>query len=95
MRGQLKPTQLETSWAFLNRHLRIFLLILDREEGGEREEERERDRLHPVYTLTGDQTRNLGMCPDQESNPQPFGAWDDAGARASWAFFYSHRGHAY
>ena len=26
-----------------------------------------------VRTRTWDQTRNLGMCPDQESNPQPFG----------------------
>ena len=36
------------------------------------------DWLPPVYAPTGDQTRNLGTCPDQELNPQPFGAWDDA-----------------
>ena len=33
----------------------------------------------------GDWTRNLGMCPDQESNPQPFGVWDDAPTNlATW-----------
>ena len=33
------------------------MLILERGEGKER----------------GDRTYNLGMCPDQELNPQPFG----------------------
>ena len=28
--------------------------------------------LCPVWAQTRDQTRNLGMCPDQESNPQHF-----------------------
>ena len=29
------------------------------------------------------QTHNLSMCPDQESNPWPFGLWDDA--PTNWA----------
>ena len=28
--------------------------------------------------LTAAQMHNLDMCPDQELNLQPFGAWDDA-----------------
>ena len=48
----------------------------------EREEERERnvdvrerciDWLPPGHAWPRDQTRNLGMCPDLESEPQPFG----------------------
>ena len=31
-----------------------------------------------IHGPTGDQTHNLGMCPDQELNLQPFGLWDDA-----------------
>ena len=31
----------------------------------------------PVHALTMDQTHNLGMCSDWESNPQPFGVLDD------------------
>ena len=51
----------------------IFLLILEREEergkGREREKEtlmwkRNINWLHPVRTTSGDQTYNLGMCPD-------------------------------
>ena len=39
-----------------------------REEG--RERERNIDQLPPKGALTGDLTHNLGMCPDQELNPQ-------------------------
>ena len=52
--------------------------------GRERERERETgkhwniDRLPPVWALTGDQTHNLGMCPDRGSNPQVFGVRDNA-----------------
>ena len=57
-----------------------------REKGGEGERgEKEKNRCErSVYRLplkcisTGDQTRNLGMCPDWELNPQPFGLRDDA-----------------
>ena len=62
----------------LNSHLRICLLILEREERGERKRERNINWLPPIYALTGDGTHNLAMFPDQESNPQPFGVWDDA-----------------
>ena len=41
------------------------------------------DRLPPVRALPGNQTHNLGRCPDQESNLQPFGVWDDAPANAA------------
>ena len=53
-----------------------------RERKGERERqrvcEREKESTHaelpPLHALTGAQTPNKGMCPDQESNLQPFGA---------------------
>ena len=31
--------------------------------------------LPPVQAPTGNRNSNLGMCPDQGSNPQPSGAW--------------------
>ena len=34
--------------------------------------------LPTICAPTRDQTINLGMCPDQGSNPQYFGVWDDA-----------------
>ena len=37
--------------------------------------ERKMDQLPLVHTLTEDQTHNLGMCPDQESNQQHFALW--------------------
>ena len=52
----------------------FLLFTLERVEGGI---EREREKHQLVESQTGDQTRNLGMCPDQESNLQPFGAWED------------------
>ena len=76
---------------FLSRQLFLFFsfffffLIGFRERGRERERERERNivarninQLSPVHALTKDQTCNLGMCPDQGLNLQPFGQWDDA-----------------
>ena len=62
------------------------MFINFRERGREKEEERERekhqcerniDQLPPVCDPSGDCTHNC-MCPDWESNPQPFGIWDDA-----------------
>ena len=52
------------------------------------ETERQREKKHQCEreTSTGcllyaswprNQTCNLGMCPDWESNPQPFSVWDD------------------
>lgn len=36
------------------------------------------DQSSPTCAPTGDQTRNLGMQPDQKLHPQPSGAWNDA-----------------
>ena len=60
-------------------------MLTDFRERG-REGERERTsmqygsikRFPFIHALTRDQAQNLGMCPDWESNPQPFGVWDDA-----------------
>ena len=41
------------------------------------EREREFYWLPLVGSSTGDQTCNLGMCPDWESNPQHFGVWNN------------------
>ena len=63
-------------------------MILEREERG-RERKRQRETLMwdiniiwlpPIHTPAGDQTGNLSMCPDQDSNPQPLGTWKDAPA---------------
>ena len=69
----------------------MYLLILGRKEGRERDRDRERhwneretfNWLPPTPTLTGDQTRNLGMCPDQELNSHIFTVQDDA--PTNWA----------
>ena len=62
----------------------MFIDFLEREEGGERERNIDVGQKHPsaasVCTPTRDHTWNLGTCPDQESNPQAFGAQDDAPA---------------
>ena len=67
---------------FIYPHLRIWDMLIDfRETERERETsiwERNIHLLPPIHSLTKDWTRNLGMCPDQESNPQPFGVQDDA-----------------
>ena len=55
---------------------RGYVLISQREEG--RGRERNTDHLSPVCTPTRDPTHNLDKGPDQGSNPQPFGAEDDA-----------------
>ena len=60
------------------------MLIDFRERGREgRKEGENTDVLPLVHALTGDQTHNLGMCPDQESNPWPFDLWDEA--PTNWA----------
>lgn len=40
--------------------------------------ERNVDQLLSICAPTRAQIHNLGICPDQESNPQLFGLWDDA-----------------
>ena len=59
---------------------RMCLLLLKREEQREGEEVSQSvSRL--LYTpCLGNQTCNPGMCPDHESDPQPFGSQDDAPA---------------
>ena len=66
---------------FFNPHLRICLLILEREEGREREKHQS-VASHSAWTRN--QTYNLGMCPDQESNPHTFGVWDTPTNWATW-----------
>ena len=75
---------------FFSPHPRICSLILEREGGERRESNREKERgrnidvrkkhhwLPPVLTQTGDGTYDLGICPNQESNPQLFGVRDNA-----------------
>ena len=56
----------------------MFTDFKERGRGGERERKRNTDRLPAICTPIRDGTGNLGMCPDWELNPQPFGEWDDA-----------------
>ena len=48
------------------------------EKGGREREERNIVYLPLICAPTGDQTRNLGTRPDQESKLQPFGLQDNA-----------------
>lgn len=57
--------------------LKIFLMILEREEEGEKHRCKKHPLAAPCTPPTGNQARNPGMCPDLEWNQQPFGAWDD------------------
>ena len=69
----------------------MFVDFREREEGTEKHQyetetsmwERNTDWLPPVSASAGDWTRNLGICLDQGSNPQPFGAQDDT--PTNWA----------
>ena len=58
-----------------NPHWRMYLLILER--GRETQRDREREKTWMSCFPYASQTCNLGTCPDQKSNPQPFGAQDD------------------
>ena len=55
-------------------------LFSERREGREKERERNTDQIGcllfalPIWG----RTRNLGLCPNQESNQQPFALQDDA-----------------
>ena len=60
----------------------LFLWNKERSEGGEREGEKHQcDRETSIGYLSnapiGGQACNPGMCPEQESNQQPLGLWDD------------------
>ena len=70
-----------------NPHLKTFFHCFLEKKEGERETEVEKhwcERnsiwLPPICTSTDDGTWNLGMCPDWESNTQPFGVWDTSHA---------------
>ena len=57
--------------------LKYFIyLFLERGEGREKEKERNINQLPLKCVLTGDQTQNPGMCPDQELNWWPFSLRD-------------------
>ena len=51
--------------------------------GRKGEREKNINWLSLVCTLTMDQTCNLGTCPDQESNLQILGVWDNT--PTNWA----------
>ena len=55
----------------------MFIAFRERGKGRSRERQTDIDQLLPICAPTRDQTCNLGMCPDQESNPQPLGAQDN------------------
>lgn len=71
--------KLNSKVIFLNSHLRISLLIWENEEKweGDRQEEKQRERLPSVCTWTRDQICNLGVYSDQGLNRQTFGEWDN------------------
>lgn len=54
--------------------------------------ERNISQYPPICTLTGDGIYNLGICPNRESNPQPFD-WDDA--LTNWATGPGHMDESY
>ena len=60
-------------------HAREIERMRERETETERDRERQRDKERNINQLclvcaqNRDQTYNLGMCPDQELNLQPFG----------------------
>ena len=58
-------------------------LFLERGEGreGEREGEKHQCVVAPHAPSNGELAHNPGMCPDWESNPQPFGS--QAGAQST------------
>ena len=61
----------------------MYICICIRERGRKRGREalmweRAIDQLPLIHAPTGDQTHNLGMWPDQESNWQPFASQHDA-----------------
>ena len=52
----------------------LFIIFTEREREGEREVERHQCVVTSPAPPTGDLTRNTGMCPDWDSNWQPFGS---------------------
>ena len=71
----------------------IYLLIFRERKGGTEGnfDVREKHRLRHMRP-DWDQTHNLGMCPDGDTNPQTPGARDDAPTQAIWS---GHRSLSY
>ena len=78
-RWELLDTVLFLFYFFLNPHLRIYLLILERDGGGKKEKETLISCL-PYMPRTRDRTHNQSMCLDWEWDLQPFGVQDNAPA---------------
>ena len=57
---------------------RFYLFIFRERGGGEKERERNIDWLPLIGAPPGDKTQNPGICPDRESNWQPFALRDNA-----------------
>ena len=61
----------------------FFIDFRERGRGKKRERKRnisvreKHQSIASCINLTGNQTHDLGMCPDRESNPQPFGVQDN------------------
>ena len=73
--GGARHTRNQSSPLFLKSSLEICLLILEREEGGERQTERERDRETDREREIPKLERNINQLPpNQGSNLQTFGA---------------------
>ncbi|KAM7099658.1 uncharacterized protein WM277_024403 [Molossus nigricans] len=56
----------------------VLLPELCRTTLGDRMERKVEERETSMSESTEDRARNPSMCPNQESNWQPFGAWEDA-----------------
>ena len=71
-----------------------FIDFREKEEVQQRERETDTDGLPSVHDLTRDQTCNLGVCPDWQSNRLTFGVWGQRSnqlshpARAHFHFYY-------
>ena len=64
-----------------NCFLKILFIFRQRGREGEREEEKHQCVVASCMTTTGDLAHNPGMCPDWESNQQPFSS--QAGAQST------------
>ena len=71
---------MEKSWKTIKNFL---LLISEKGKGKEKEREGNINQLPLAYTPTGDQTCNLGLCPDWEFEPTTF--WFIEQCPTNWA----------
>ena len=93
--------QMKKTTQFFHPHPRTFFFIAFRERGREREKHQcETEtlticllyalRLGILHAQARDGTHNVGMCPDREWNPQPFGERDDTPTNcATWPGSFS------